>query len=341
MSESSLDQVKKLAQELPPGERKHLFNFLAELPDSGIGTGSLDPPAPILSPENKKTVEDSAAQDNPIVLSTNTFASIFLKGRPIFTLFFYPDNYRQSRMEVPSWKDATPTEKIKEELRRAIALVSGGKKEITDDEIIEACKRTSMELFQAHLTGITTGISTLLPKMVWLLFEAGIKIVELGHQNYFAERTSQRKKTLDEMVAELEPFWKQIKEILNATPGGRRNVKHSWSATDLICLDINYQRLKPIWREAKKAAKEAQLAKETNRRTRWKEALSAIYQAENLPSDLIDLLALPQSTPPSEIALTHAARICVPEVSYSTKVLKEKLISLKRPARTADRAAEK
>jgi hypothetical protein len=46
MSESNLEQVKKLAEPLSPEERKELFNFLAALPDSGIASGKIDPPSP-------------------------------------------------------------------------------------------------------------------------------------------------------------------------------------------------------------------------------------------------------------------------------------------------------
>lgn len=337
MEDTPLERVKELAQKLSPEDRKQLFNFIVALPDSGIATGTVDPPSPLLSPEDRKTVEESAVKDTPIIVFTETYASIFLKGRPIFTLYFYPMNFRQSRLEVPSWKDALPSDKVKEEIRRAVTLVSGGKRTVTDDEIIESTKRRSLEMFEAVTFGISTGISHLLPNLVLILFEGGNKVIELGHQNRFADRTGQRKKTLEEMVKELEPFWKLIKEMLNVTPGGRQNVRHVWSPTDLICLDVHYERLKPIWREAKKAVRAALKSNETTRRKRWKEEVRAIYAEESLPDDLIEHLAPSQETPPADLALEHAGRLCLPDVipPYSLKVLKEKLRELKRPARTS------
>ncbi len=239
-------------------------------------------------------------------------------------------------MEIPSWKDAPPSDKTKDEIRRAISLVSKGKGTPTDDEIIAACKRSTLQVFEAHTIGLSVGISQLLPKLILILFEGGIKVVELGKQNYFADQTGQRKRTLEEMVKELEPFWKAIKEILNVTPGGRQNLRHKWSPTDHICLDVNYERLKPIWQEAKKAARVALKSKEPTRRKRWKEEVSAIYAEEALPDDLIERLAPSQDTPPADLALEHAGRLCLPDVipPYSLKVLKEKLRDLKRPART-------
>ncbi len=44
MSKVSLDQVKKLAQQLSPEDRSDLFHFLADLPDSGIQSQTLEPP---------------------------------------------------------------------------------------------------------------------------------------------------------------------------------------------------------------------------------------------------------------------------------------------------------
>ncbi len=93
--------------------------------------------------------------------------------------------------------------------------------------------------------------------MVSLLYDGGMKVVELGWRNDFARQTGQRTKTLDEMVKILEPHWKQIKSHLSLAPGGRQNVKHQWSPVDHTCLAVNYDRLKPIWRGAKKAAKQA------------------------------------------------------------------------------------
>jgi len=337
MPKPTLEQVQELAQQLSPEERKAVINLLFSLPDSGIASATIDPPAPLLSAEDKKTVEEFAAQNLPIVVYTEFYASIFLKGRPIFTIYFYPEGFRQSRLEIPSWKDAAPTDKIKEEVRRAMSLVSKGKSTPTDEEIIAACKRSALEVFEAQTIGISVGISQLLPKMISILFEGGIKVIDLGHQNTFADRTGQSKKTLEEMTKELQPFWKAIKEILNVTPGGRQNVRHKWGLTDFICLDVQYQRLKPIWQEAKKAARGALKSKEATRRKRWKEEVSAIYAEEALPGDLIERLAPSKDTAPGDLALEHAGRLCLPNVDppYSLKVLKQKLRELKRRARTS------
>ncbi|HKO61471.1 MAG TPA: hypothetical protein VJV03_09955 [Pyrinomonadaceae bacterium] len=332
MSAPTLEQVEDLARQLSPAERKSLINLLFSLPDSDIATATIDPPSPLLSPSDENKVKEFANTDALVILSSDTYAAVFLRGRAMFQVYFFKENFKQSRMEIQSWKDAEPSEKIKNELREILKLY--GRTEIGDEELIQLCRRPHLELFEAETIRISNEFSARLPHMVKLLYQAGMEIVYLGFHNDFAERTGQRKRTLEEMVKALEPFWREIKTHLSLTPGGRRNVKHDWSMRDYICLDVHYNRLKPIWREAKRTAKEAQSAREPGRRRRWKEEVEAIYKEENLPDDLLNQLELPQSVPPSELALTHAGRICIPDAAYSTRVLKEKLLHLKRPTRT-------
>src|SRR5215216_331075 len=136
MSESSLERVKELAHQLSPDDRKQLFSFLAALPDSDIAT-SIDPQSPLLTPEDQKKVEESAAENRLVfIYNKKTHASVFLRGRAIFTIFFYPDNFRQSRQEMALWKDRPPGEEDKEQIRRFLSLMTGGKAEISDDDIL-------------------------------------------------------------------------------------------------------------------------------------------------------------------------------------------------------------
>lgn len=339
MPKPTLEQVQELARQLTPDERKAVINLLFSLPDSDIATATIDPPSPLLSEAHKKIVEESANSDQPLVISTDTFTAIFVRGRPMFQAYFYADNFKQSRMEIRSWKDSLPSEKVITEVREVLRLHNPDR-EITDEEIIEACRRPHIELFEAETFRLANEFSARLPHIVWLLYEAGMEIVNLGFHNDFARRTGQRTKTLDEMISILEPFWKRIKEHLSITPGGRRNVKHEWSVRDYACLDVYYERLKPIWQEAKKTARAALKSKEGTRRKRWKEEVAAIYQEEALPDDLVALLAPSEETPPADLALTHAGRLCVPDVTYSLKVLKEKLRYLKRGARTSSASTE-
>lgn len=318
MSESKLEQVKKLVEQLSPEDRIQLWHFISELPDSGIQSGNLAAPETTLDGAQVGNVNP----DLPIIVSTDTSATIFLRSREIFQVTFRPENFRQSRMEVYSWKDAPPSERIKGQLREILSL--HGAPEPTDEDLIAASKAALQEVFEADTFRTSNEFSARLKHMVWLLYDGGMKIVELGWRNDFARQSGQRVKTLDEIVKELEPYWKQIKTHLNLAPGGRQNVKHQWSIKDHTCLAVHYDRLKPIWREAKKTARDALKSKDSTRRKNWKEQVMAAYKDEEFPVDLVEQLAPSVNSQPADLALIHAARRCLP-VSYSTKILKAKL----------------
>jgi hypothetical protein len=335
MSEPNLEQVKRVAEQLSPEDRIQLFHHIADLPDSGIQSGSIDPPSPLISPEDKKKVEEMAGTDQPVVLSTDTHASIFVRGRAILQVFFFPNNFQQSRVEIRSWKDAPPTDKTKEQIRGIFSL--HGAPEPTEEQIIAALTKAQRGVFEAETFRLSREFSARLGHMIWLLYEAGMKVVELAYRNDYALKSGRRTQTLEEMVTILEPYWEHIKAQLNPSPGGRRNVKHEWTVKDHTCLAVHYDRLKPIWREAKKTAKAALKSPEPTRRNNWKEQVTAAYKDDELPVDLVEQLAPSVNSKPADLALIHAARICLPGVSYSTKVLKQKLRHLNPVSRPSPR----
>jgi hypothetical protein len=317
MSESNLEQVKRLAEQLPPEGRLELWNYLADLPDSGIQSSSLDPPQ--VTPEGE---EIEGADDLPLLVSTETTAAIFLKRRVIFQVAFHPDNYQRSQMQIRSWKDAPPPARVKEQIREILQL--HGSPEPTEEAIIEACKQSQQQIFEARTFRMANEISARLPHMVMLLYNGGTKFIELAVENDLAEKFDKRKRTLEEIVEILEPYWKQIKAHLNLSTGGRHNVKHEWTTRDHTCLAVHYDRLKPIWLDAKKTARVALKSPNVSRRKNWKEQVIAAYKDEELPIDLVEQLDPSMHIRPADLALLHAARICLP-VSYSTKILKTKL----------------
>jgi hypothetical protein len=333
----SLERLKKVVQLLSPDDRKLLFSFISDLPDSGISTGRIDPPEPLLSPQDKITVQENATSDEPLVLATETYTAVFLRGRAVFQVFFYPEGFRHSRLEGHSWRNAPPSEDIKEQIRSVIKL--HGAREPSEDEIVAAGREAAAQIFDAETVRLINEFSARMPHMVWLLYHAGMKIVEIGYRNDLASKTAQPKKPLREIVKELEPYWKYIKQHLNLGPGGRQNIKHRWSVRDHACLAVHYDRLKPIWRGAKKTAKQALAAKEAIRRKNWKDQVTAAYKDEALPDDLVAQLAPNVDSQPADLALIHAARLCLP-VTYSTKVLKQKLRKFNPVPRTSPKAAK-
>lgn len=321
MPDADLEQVKKLVEQFSPEERIQLWHHISELPDSGIHGGSLDPP-PISTEGATQTDTVTVDGDSYTIVFTDVTAAVLLKNRPIFQVFFYPENYQLSRMEIRSWKDAPPTEQMKEQIQEIFKLHGAPERE--EEAIIEAVKQSHLRVFEAMTFRMTNEISARLPHMTALLFDGGTKVIELGVENDLAEKFERRKRTLEEIVEILEPYWKQIKAHLNLSPGGRQNVKHQWSVRDHTCLAVHYDRLKPVWRDAKKTARSALKSNNASRRKNWKEQVIAAYKDEELPVDLVEQLAPSVDSKPADLALTHASRLCLP-VSYSTKILKEKL----------------
>jgi hypothetical protein len=324
----TLEQVIKLAAQLTPDERQDLFIFIAQLPDSAIKT-SVEARLP-LPPDEKKKFDEAARTDQMVVVVSGKVASVFQKGRLIFKMSFDPENFVRSRMEIRSWKDSEDTAAVNEKMQRALDLM--GRTDVTTADLEDHTRQTLRKAFEEQAIEVAGDISRMLPTFARMLSEAGVLIADFGNRNLRAAQRGYRKHTLEEAIQLLEPEWKQIKEFLNLQTGGRINVRHIWTRADYLCLQKRHERLKPIWREAKRIAREARKSKEVTRQQRWKEQVAEVYKAENLPDDLIDHVTPPDEWPPSDLALVHAARICLPQVSppYSLKKLKEKLRLSKR-----------
>jgi hypothetical protein len=164
------------------------------------------------------------------VISTDRIARLMLKGRTIFDVFYYPENLRQSRMEIRSWKDAPPSEATKIEIGSMLKLFDS-QRELTEEEIITLLKQAQAQVYEVENYRISHELSARLPHMTALLFDAGIKIMELSLRNAFAEQTGRQKKTLDTMVEALEPYWKHIKAHLNASPVKDEISEVEWKPT--------------------------------------------------------------------------------------------------------------
>jgi len=325
MTKPTLEQVIKLAAKLSPEDRQDLFLFIAQQPDSAIKTSVK---APItLSPDEQRKFDEAAKTDRFYPLANDGVALIFQRGRLLFKVVF---NFIRSRMEIHSWKDSEDTEWINSETQRALGFMD--RTDVTKAELEDQLRIQMWKVFEKYAIGLADDILRMLPKFARILSEAGVFIADVGYRNRLAGETGFHKYTLDEAIKALEPEWKQIKEFLNLQTGGRINVRHHWTKADYLCLHKTHERLKPIWTEAKKIAREARKSKEITRRQRWKEEEIGTYKSENLPDDLIDHVAPPDEWRPSDLALLHAARICVPQVSppYSLKTLRENLRLSKR-----------
>src|SRR6266487_647078 len=123
MKKTTLEQVSKLASQLSPEERQQLFLFLAELPDSKVRVSVEGSLRNVLAPAQRKKFDATAKTDEIYVLSDGKFAAVFQRGRLIFQVLFYAENFLRSRMEIHSWKDSQDMEWVTSEVRRALDLM--------------------------------------------------------------------------------------------------------------------------------------------------------------------------------------------------------------------------
>ncbi len=230
MTEFNLEQIKKIAEKLSAEDRLKLFHYLSDLPDSGIESGDLSQPPLTLqgAVESNEEVDNS---DNFALLSTETTVAVFLKGKLIFQVFYYPENFRESNLKVRSWQTAPPSERIMSGIRGALAELGI---ERTEEEITETAKQGMLKYYEAEIFRISNEISERLPHMTWLLIDATINIITIAMRNLFAEQTGQleKKVKLVDMEKKLEPYWRHIKEHLGVTHGGARprRSKFVWDA---------------------------------------------------------------------------------------------------------------
>lgn len=335
MNKPDLEQVQNLADALSVQDRLLLWKHIADLPDSTLH--NLDISKPTLSLDGSEPESETTTGEKYVLVAIDNCAMVWQKNRLVFQVAFYPKNYYTSQLEIPSWKDAEPTEKVKEQVRGIFKLY--GKPQLDESALVAACKESSAKLYEARTERMTKEILARLPHMAAMLFDGGTRVIELTVENDIASFGGGRKKTLDEMLTQLAPLWERIKSHFNLKPGGRQNVKHAWTILDHTCLAVHYNRLKPIWREAKKTARDALNSKEATRRKNWKAQVVAAYTDESLPIDLVEQLAPTINAQPADLALLHASRICIP-VSLSLKTLKEKLKKFNPMVRTSPKTGK-
>jgi hypothetical protein len=112
---------------------------------------------------------------------------------------------------------------------------------------------------------------------------------------------------------------------LQSTHGGKRNVKHNWTPEELKCLAKNYLELQPIWREAKQIARAAKKSQVAVRRNNWRAEVLRAYpdlpadlleRFQHVRSD---------DAKPSDIALIHAKIKCGVMETYTARELSDKI----------------
>lgn len=115
------------------------------------------------------------------MLSDGRFAAVFQRGRLIFQVIFYADNFLRSRMKIHSWKDSNDTEFVNSEVRRALDLMN--KTDVMDAELEDRTRKEIHSQFEKQAKELASDISRLLPTFARIFSEGGIIIGDLGNRN--------------------------------------------------------------------------------------------------------------------------------------------------------------
>lgn len=214
--------------------------------------------------------------------------------------------------------------------------------EITDLEIFkhepEMLRQMEQQYIKESIEPATQRVSDNLHIVVNMLWGKLIQAAALSGANELREilEAPERKYSAQQIKDEVfRDEWELLKPIIGVSTGGARNVKHVWSDKDRECLASKYAELQPIWIEAKKIARLAQNSKEATRKKEWRKEVLGVY--ENLPADLLERFATLRGddAKPSNIALLHAARSCLPpNVELSIGRLREEITAWKVKARS-------
>lgn len=332
MSDADLEQVLRLANQLSQPDRLRLFHHLSKLADNR---------KPSLEIQIEEAIKKQGGEDNDnfvlVYNAPNTnpaWVGVLLKGKTIFQILYYPENFRESRLKLRSWQHAPVTEDVKTQVREILGQAGA---EVADDLIVNAALESQREIYEAETYRISKELALRLPDMVGLLVTAATRIIEISVRNTFAEQTGQveKKTKLEDMEKMLEPFWKQIKERqLGVTHGGARHRKSKfvWDAERALTLYNTVEALPrhgadklPMWEYAREVLRDNDYDHETI------QFLKSRSMFADVQEDLLKEAAtvwrqyderwdtLPPENSPQAFAFRHACdKLDFPYTTYNT-----------------------
>lgn len=338
MSEPTLEQVKGLAERLSSQDRLELFYRLAELPDSGIRpTEVYEPPAEIQA-WYAEALKESEERDYFGIFYDDRNVIVILKGQVIFELLFYPENFNEAWLKIPSWQHAPLPEAAIKQAREHFAELG---REVSDEELMEAGRHAIAETYKDETFRISRELSVRLPELVQLFLDGAIKIIQIDVRNSIVTEAGLQsgQPKLPEIEKMLEPHWKAIKErLLGVTRGGKRprKSKFTWDAAKALEFYRTVEALPhhgadklPMWEYAQEMLRDNDYDHETimflmNRpmfadvpEGLLREATSAWRQHEESWD------SLPPDKKPQAFAFRHAChKLDFPEYAYNTLRMK-------------------
>jgi hypothetical protein len=332
MKKSALERIKELAQKLSTEERLNLFQFLADLPDSGIKSHPPpQPPSPLTEIQRHQLTQIQYTWNLRI---ENHCVIYSIEGRDVFVAAFDPEAYADVFYEkVKSDKaffNKIPDQRKPEIFQKVRERTGKDAESFTDEEIEalipEALVRLSQTLSKRSLLEASEKIATNLPRVVAMILNRVMHTGILSGANNLsdlAHRPPEEKLNPSQIKRLLfDPDWQLLKPILGVQPRGGSDPKVDVSDGQCVKLSNEYPGLLNHWQKVEKNSKTEK---------HWREY--ALIDEADTPADLLDRLdnSLPAQESegedypniPSALALEHAARRAdIPAGEYSQSRLK-------------------
>jgi len=239
MSEASLEKVKLMIKQLSPEDRKELFPYLAEFPDTGVKSCDLNEELGVIKKEWKLEESDYDPEKHLFdMVFVRNLVSVQILGVDVLRVAFLPDNFTENFIKAQSINSPPPSESVIEKIRSVLKQMG---EERSTEEIEDAARKSSERVMQIVLeektNHIAAQISTYLPFMVGQMFGAAVKGHAISGFNALAEQagvpdrmlsTEEIKKSL------LKSYWLEIKPHIGVSHGGDRRTKPAWQGNEIL-----------------------------------------------------------------------------------------------------------
>jgi hypothetical protein len=338
MPSIDLEQAKKLAEQLTPEDRAHLFEHLTELPDSLTKRIEFPPskPLPAKLDGPQYTLQGGFEREGGTLIYS-------LDGVEVFRSTFDADSYANVFFEKlksdDKFLDTWLSDEQRQRIHGIVLEVRGGEevigedgKPLNDEQLKELYSKILREFARREIKGsleqAARRMSDNFPHAIAEIFKKLTQATHFAGANILRERLGvpEQKYSAQEIRTVLfqqeRESWERYKRIVGATSGGAHNVKHKWTPDQRSCLAHTYAKLLPIWTEAKRIARQAQKAREPTRSQEWRKEVLRAYP--DLPGDLLEtFVTLRGGAKPSDNAAIHAGRECGIPVEYSPRQLRD------------------
>lgn len=245
MSETNLEQVKKLVEQLQPEDRTKLWDHIAKLPDSGINIRVLPSASKFVQ---KIKLDEKSGRFRPVTFQwgckNNDGEVIFtLDEVEIFRTLFNAENCANVLFEKikpdESFLKIGPKQ-LKDIFAKVRAMVTEQEAKVSDAQLSKLVqspflKEVSNRLVKQSLESATKRASDNLPAVVAVVLQKVVHAISFSASNILRERLElpETKYSAKEVIdAVFRPDMELVKILAGVTQGGKRKRKSKfvWDA---------------------------------------------------------------------------------------------------------------